>query len=641
MIFLIILSSLAVGFSSSADAAVGIEDVFLTLGDLLRGAGAAAGAAGLDVSGEFGNDPLADSEFRKKKGNEVYVSTQPTTNEYFAKAITALEEIDGYYADWNAVYNAIEYQNEHRFYNGGYPFLCDLVDCKFSVAELVEMGLLKPVTLTDNNTYWVTNIGYNSTGYIKDLEARKAFISLLQSNAKKVDVIKSYFLDKINLYDSAALPAIEKLLDDRAGGTLGSYRAYALTRTYAFDRKTAIGYMFYYGDLIKVPNKDGTYSRFTSDGIEYYHLGWVGGRFSLDNFFQIRSYSVGGLHAAYGLEGFDYPLRVSDSFIGAGDQDCLVRFASEYYDTYNRNAPLMIDTLDVEKVNSYNAYIDNRIDFYRENEVNDVLVYAPDLYDKDGTKVQDAVYNIPFSPDAVTDNIISGAGVVDSPAAGVDNVLVADTGAGAGIGEWLDNFWKWLTQNLWNTLQKIWTGIKEIPDKIGSSIEKVWDWLKTTFWDAIDAIRGAVSSVWTWCEDFWNTLCDTAAMLFVPSADYWDDKPSPASLLSDKFKIIGQFRDFAVDIGGNTGAPPDNQLGITWFRDYDVRTSPDPRYIRYYGVNFSFWSNHRDTIRNALRLVFIVLAVLSCIRVFMGVFGVGITSAVHVTARETKGGGSR
>ena len=163
MIFVILLSSLAV---AKTKAIAGIDDLFLTLGDLVGGAAFAAGAASLDVSGEFGkDDPITGSPFyHKSKGNEVYTSTYLSTNEYFAKAITALEEIDGYYADWNAVYDAIEYQNEHRFYNGGYTFLLDLCDCKFSVAQLVEMGLLKPVTLTDDNTYWVTNVGYDSTG---------------------------------------------------------------------------------------------------------------------------------------------------------------------------------------------------------------------------------------------------------------------------------------------------------------------------------------------------------------------------------------------------------------------------------------------------------------------------------------------
>lgn len=651
MIFLIILSSFAVGASQDAGAIAGIDDLFLTLGDLVGGAAVAVGAAGLDVSGEFGrDDPITGSPFyHKSKGNEVYTSTYTTTNEYFAKTITALEEIDGYYADWNAVYDAIEYQNEHRFYNGGYTFLMDLVDGKFSVSQLVEMGLLKPVTLTDDNIYWVTNVGYDSTGYVKDLEARKAFIQLLQSNLKQVDVTKEYFLNKIRLYNSGALSEINETIEARFSGMPGYGGDYALTSSFSYGHFT--GYHFYYGEFLSVPDESGSFFRVTGDGIKYRRLGVVGGCFNLDGFFQVESYGVGGASSKYGVYGFDCPYDTSEGFVGFRDEQVLLCYVSDISDYYNYNAPVLMDTLDTDKINTYCSYIDGRIDFYQDNDVDDVLVYAPDLYDKDGNKVQDAVYNIPFSPAAVTENVIGAVGLVNNPAAGVDNVVVSEPSSGSGLGDWLDNFWKWLTQNLWNLLQKIWSGIKDIPGQIGSAIESgingiksglegFWDWMKTTFWDVVDSISTTLENLWSWVCDLWDWLTGLFTALFVPSADYWDGKLSPSTLLADRFKIVGQVQDLIMTLDSHYGGPP-LSLSFQWFDTSDVENYPDLHNLHTYGVNFDFWSSSQVTIRDALNLILIVLAVLACIRIFMGVFGVYVNSAVNVTVRDTKGGGSK
>lgn len=587
LIFFIVLSSLAVAGTAKTKAVTGIDDLFITLYTLLAGGSAAAGASAVGVSDSFSSSSFDDAFSHRSPANEVYTVSERRsrhdTSYYQNVAVNQLLEYDAYYYDWSAVFESIRYYNEREKPNLDYllsmkdeSWIWNLVDGKFSVAQLVEMGLLKQVVTSDDKVQWVMNLIFKKSQEVEFLKILRDYIPSLVNSQSLVSDLTVRAEAYSDMYWSDFL-------------NLTSSRDYALSIYRNVDG--SLSCRFYYG-LIKCTNYSNPA---TINGNRFYKFTLYGYCW----YFTSSFFCTGA--RKFGRETFFY-YPVDDKSLDYSTAEHFVLFhtSSGTFDFGDFSDP---GTIPKDKANEYVSYLDNRIGELENNDDTVVVPYIPPIYDKDGTLVQEPGYVTPITDEVITDNAITDEGVVDNPVSG-------GTDTGNGILDWL---------------------------------KSLWDWLTGIFWDAIHAIQVAVSaigdwlsSIWDWCKEFWASFCGTIESLFVPDPDYWDDKPDPGKVVLKRLTIINQVKRIVDSVQHMDSAPL--TLSFDWFDIDTIFTYPNPHKTRTYTVDFSWYNQYKDYVRGGLSVLFIVLAVLGCVRIICGVFGVGLSNANSFNIGSGSGG---
>lgn len=581
MIFLIILFSLAVGAASNASAVAGIDDLYLTLYSYMMGAAAAGEGAALGANNSFEYSAKADDFDFGSRRNASSAYTKASRYkyedaEYYCKiALNALPDRDNYYYDWTNIFEAIIYHNnlrlEHWQDNRKYvEWIWNLLDGKFTLSQMVEMGFVKQITLTDNNTYWVTNIGYKNSDLIKTLEDYRERCKTLKQPDYSV---RNDLIARVKAYNSKVWDSAVSL----GGGEASS--ALCLTR---FKSNGALCYTFFYGHM-RLANSTADMVTDSFGRRFYPFFFWGGGQWNLDMNFNVTS--------AMSYKQTDklyYPLDDDTvAYETSGNSvSRLLLYSDDLGGTLlDYNIPVTYPTL------TYNEAFD--LEYYCLDTINELnknpddtttIVYAPPIYNENGDLVQAPAYIYPVTDDMAPDKSLTADGIVDNPAAVPD--------ANDGILGWLQG---------------------------------LWDWLVGVFWDAIDAIRNAVLAIGSWCQDFWNSLCDTLAGLFVPRDDYWDDKPDPGKVILKRLVFIEQLKRITGSVQGMKPEPL--KLSFQWYDIDNILTYPNQNKLRTYTVDFSWYDNYKDYVRGGLSVLFILLAVLGCIRIICGIFGVSLSNS--------------
>lgn len=579
LIFIIVLSSFAVGTAPKIQAIAGIDDLYMTLYSYMMGAAAAGGGAALGANDSFEYSAKADDfDFSSRRDA---TTAYPKANryqyedaEYYHKiALSTLPDRDNYYYDWVKVFDAISYHNnlrlEHWQDNHKYvEWIWDLLDGKFTLTQMIEMGFVKKVTLTDNNTYWVTNIGYKNSDFVENLKDQQERAKTLKQPGYSV---RDDIISRVQSYDAKVWQSAVSL------GSGETSSALCLTR---IKSTGALFFEFFYGHMrLALTSADIVTDSFGNRFQPFFM--WGGGQWRLDTNFNV-TYAMSYKQT----DKLYYPLD-DDTVAYENNGSSVIRYLLYSDDTggtaLDYNVPVTYPTLTYSESYDLSYYCKDRITELEQNP-DDVttVVYAPPIYDKDGTLVQAPTYVYPVTDDMVTDNILTGDGVVDNPASGTDS----------GILGWL---------------------------------QSLWDWLTGIFWDAINAIRDAVSAIGSWCQNFWSSLTDTLAGLFVPREDYWDDKPDPGKIILKRLVFIEQLKRITGSIQGMKPEPL--KLSFQWYDIDNILTYPNQHKLRTYTVDFSWYDNYKDYVRGGLSVLFILLAVLGCIRIICGIFGVGLSNS--------------
>lgn len=437
MIFIILLS-FAVGTAPQAKAIAGIDDLFMTLYSYMAGAAAAVGGASAGVTSGFSYSASQDSGFDiSSDPNKTYALSERhvhhDTDYYLQAAVDNLPDRDNYYYDWVAVFDAIKYFNERPKADVAEmvsmqdeKWIWNLIDGKFTLAQMIEMGFVKRITMTDNNTYWVTNIGYTNTDFASVLEAQRERIRFLIGNGKV----------------SSIRPALYSLLEEENPELFdyvmnsGSWPnpGFAIYRYRSGSLKGYIGFIL--GTVQQARDL------LSWKGKEYRVYQGLGAQWIFNQSFDFyNSYKQDSFYVL----GFSDPWASSFSLVQPDGlslgEEIICMYGSDG-STYNAN---LQDGIPADEAATYIAYLDARIDELGQNpDETNSIVYAPPIYDKDGTLVQAPTYVYPVTDEMVTDKTLTAEGVVDNPASG--------SGTDDGILRWLQGLWDWLTGLFWDAI---------------------------------------------------------------------------------------------------------------------------------------------------------------------------------------------
>lgn len=173
----------------------------------------------------------------------------------------------------------------------------------------------------------------------------------------------------------------------------------------------------------------------------------------------------------------------------------------------------------------------------------------------------------------------------------VDNTVSAFQALNSSIDAWGD------------TLGNIWTSITSGFQSIGNGISGLFT-----------AVSDGFQIMGNFFSGFWNSLCG----LFVPSEDFWNDSlfDGIENAFANKFQFLDGFRTAFGAMANTHGETLNYQFTVDL--GFGQHT---------YNLDFSWYENHRLTIRSAIGSLFMVSGILIALRNILRAFGVELNQS--------------
>ena len=154
-----------------------------------------------------------------------------------------------------------------------------------------------------------------------------------------------------------------------------------------------------------------------------------------------------------------------------------------------------------------------------------------------------------------------------------------------------------------NFLNNIWNGITSGFQALGNGISGVYN-----------AVVNGFQVIGNFLSGFWDALCN----LFVPSDGFWSDSlfDGIENAFASKFQFLDGFRTAFGAMANTHGETLNYQFTIDL--GFGQHT---------YNLDFSWYENHRLTIRSAIGSLFMVSGILIALRNILRAFGVELNQS--------------